>query len=402
MRPRNMFKSAVIVITSLSMITICGCGVSKRGKEMRTQAYSRMDEVNAGMLHEQATTAFETGQLDKAIDLADQAVVRYPKGIGHHVLRGRILMELDRLAEANRSFQQAIDINENHAEAHYFCGIVYERLSRDELASERFQKASHLDPQKLQFLMALVESLIAQGELKHAEDRLVERFDDFEHNASLHHLHGQLMVMQGRHSEANRSYEMASLLAPDDVHLLEEWVRIRHRLDDHAGALGGIEEMQTLHDRALGKDMLLIKCRGLSALGRDNEARTTYQNLAEKHEDDMEIWEEFGLFAWELGDWRSLERCTVRLTSAGVDNLNTKLFMAVAARESGDLERADKILSEALKGHPDHPIANALQASIHMRRGQNQEAAKAWQVAVKSAPMQSDGVQVTGILGTGP
>jgi len=208
--------------------------------------------------------------------------------------------------------------------------------------------------------------------------------------------------MRGRHDEANRSYEMASLLAPDDLHLLEEWVRVRHRIDDHAGALGGIEELQSLHEQTLGKDMLLIKGRGLSALGRDNDARSTYQDIAIEHGDDMEVWEEFGLFAWELGDWRSLERCANRLNAAGVDNLNTRLFLAVCARESGDLEKARKVLSGALEAHPDHPIANALLASVHMRRGENEEAAKAWKVAVKSDLNGSDGVQVTGILGNGP
>jgi tetratricopeptide (TPR) repeat protein len=402
MKGLKMSKAAVVVLASLSMVLVSGCGVSKRGKEMRTQAYSRMDEVNAGMLHEQATTAFETGQLDKAMNLADQAVVRYPKGTDHHVLRGRVLMELDRLAEANRSFKKAIDINEEHADAHYFSGIVYERLSRDELASDLFHKSSQLDPDKLQFLMASIESLIAQGQFDEAEKKLIERFDDFEHNASLHHLHGQLMVMQGRHDEASHSYEMASLLAPNDLHLLEEWVRVRHRLDDHAGSLAGIQELQTLHEQTLGKDMLLIKGRALSATGRDHDARSTYQDIALDHGDDMGVWEEFGLFAWELGDWRSLERCTNRLNAAGVDNLNARLFTAVCARESGDLQKASKVLSRTLEAHPDHPIANALLASVHMRRGENEEAEKAWKVAVKSAPKGSDGVQVTGVLGNGP
>jgi tetratricopeptide (TPR) repeat protein len=402
MKGLKMFKSTTTALACFVMIYASGCTVSKRGKEMRTQAYSRMDEVNAGMLHEQATTAFETGQLDKAMSLADQAVVRFPKGTDHHVLRGRVLMELDRLAEANRSFQQAIEINDSHAEAHYFCGIVYERLSRDDLASDLFHKASQFDPDKLQFLTASVESLIAQGEFEEAEQRLAQRFDDFEHNASLHHLHAQLMVMLERHDDARLSYEMASLLAPEDMHLLEEWVRVRHRLDDHAGALGGIEELQMLHGRTLAKDILLIKARGLSAMGRDNDARSSYQDIVLKYGDDMDVWEEFGLFAWELSDWRSLQDCSNRLYAAGVDNLNAMLFMAVCARESGDLTKAHKVLSEALEIHPDHSIAHALMAGVHMRRGDDQEAANAWKVAVKSGLEGSDGVQVTGILGNGP
>ena len=113
------------------------------------------------------------------------------------------------------------------------------------------------------------------------------------------------------------------------------------------------------------------------------------------HGDDMDVWEEFGLFAWELWDWRSLQRCTNRLNNAGVDNLNTRLFTAV--RGAGDLEKATKVaLRDARDPSTSHPIATA---SVHMRRGENEEAAKAWKVAVKSAE-GSDGGSKTGTRAT--
>ncbi len=361
-----------------------------------------MDQVNAGLLNEQATTAFETGQLDKALNLSNQAIDRFPKGSTHHVLRGRILMELDRLAEAERAFNEAIDLNEEDAMPHYFLGIVYERLSRDDLAHAGFMKAAEMEPDKLQFLMASVESLMAQNRLEQAEALLQERFDGFEHNAALHHLHAQLMVMQGRDDDASSSYQMASLLAPDDQDVLGEWTRLLHQQGDHAGVLASLQELRHLHEVTPALDLQLMEARSLASMGRHSDARGQYQEIVRANPDRLSTWHEFGLFAWELEDWRSLERCANRLRAAGDRSVQARLFMAVVQREEGSLEESEKTLKEILEDAPDSPMANAILAGVCLSRGKNEEAQKAMQVAVKSAPVGADDTRVTGILGTGP
>lgn len=394
----TLLKTTCLV---LAVLLLASCA-SQRGKEMREQAYSRMDRVNAGILNEQATTAFETGQLNKAINLANQAVERFPKGSTHHVLRGRILMELDRLAEAERSLRQAIELNEEEAQAHYFLGIVFERLSRDDLAHEQFITASEMQPEKLQFLMAAVESLMAQDRLDEAETILNDRFNDFEHNAALHHLHAQLMVMQGRGDEASSSYEMASLLAPEDVDLLTEWARLQHRQGDHAGVLACLDELRHLHQVKPPLDLQLVEARSLSTVGRLPEARVIYLNLVKTYPDRFSIWHEFGLFAWEAEDWRSLDRCARRLEAAGDASIQARLFLAVTAREDGSLASANEILRGILEEHPEDAMANALLAGVRLRQGLSEEAKKAQQVAVKSVSVGTDETRVTGILGNDP
>ena len=369
---------------------------------MREQAYSRMDQVNAGMLNEQSTSAFETGQLAKAINLADQAVERYPKGSAHHVIRGRILMELDRLAEAERSFRKAIELNEEEANACYFLGIVYERLSRDDLAHDYFIKASSLEPDKLQFLMASVECLMSQGQFEEAESLLKKGFGGFEHNAALHHLHAQLMVMQGRDDDASSSYEMASLLAPEDMDLLGEWARLQHRQGDHSGVLASLDELRQLHKVVPPVDLQLIEARSLATVGRKSQARTIYLELVKAYPDRLTMWHEFGLFSWEIEDWRSLDRCGQRLEAAGDPSIQARLFLAVTAREDDSLDTASEILRGILEDAPDNALANALLAGVCLRQGNSAEAQKARQVAVKSAPVGADEMRVTGILGTSP
>ncbi|MCH2132434.1 MAG: tetratricopeptide repeat protein [Phycisphaerales bacterium] len=381
---------------------LAGCGVSQRGKEMREQAYSRMDRVNAGLLNEQATTAFETGQLDKAMDLADQAVDRFPKGPAHHVLRGRILMERDRLAEAERSLREAIELDEEQANAHYFLGIVFERLSRDDLAHEHFSTASELEPDRLQFLTASIESLMAQGKLNEAEGMIDGRFDDFEHNAALHHLHGQIMVMRGDGQQAVSSYEMASLLAPDDPDLLGELARLRHRENDPAGVLACLDELRRLHGQVPGLDLQLLEARAYSEMGRQADARIAYQRVVDAHPDRLACWREFGLFAWHIEDWRSVGRCGRRLEAAGDNSVRTRLFLAVAAREDGDLDGARSTLQGILVDQPDNTMASTLLAGVCLRQGDSSAAKKAWQVVVKSGPSGADETRVTGVLGTRP
>tara|TARA_Y100000589_G_scaffold79104_1_gene72808 strand:- start:1016 stop:2230 length:1215 start_codon:yes stop_codon:yes gene_type:complete len=397
---KRSFVTPPLLLVGIIMLTSCG-GVSKRGQELREQAYSRMDEVNAGLLHEQATTAFETGQLDKAMDLTDEAAARFPKGPGNHVLRGRVLMEVDRLAEAERSFKEAISLDEDLAEAYYFLGIVYERLSRDDLAYESFSKAMELEPERLQFVMAAAECLMVQNRLKEAGDVIDGRFDDFEHNAALHHLHGQLMIMNGETEKASKAYEMASLLAPQDSNLLEEWARLRHRQGDHSGVLNCMAELRQLHGKTPAVDLKLLEARSLLLVGRHADARNAYLDLVELHPDNLQIWREFGLFAWDVQDWRSVGRCGQRLKAAGDRTARTQLFLAVAAREEGDLEASRALLQDLLKWDPDNAMAGALLAGVCLRQGDSAAAEKAWQVAVKSAPQPSDGTLVTGVIGNG-
>ncbi|MEE2907097.1 MAG: tetratricopeptide repeat protein [Planctomycetota bacterium] len=397
-----MHRLLIVTTFLFLMILLNASCVSQRGKEMREQAYSRMDQVNAGLLNEQATTAFETGQLDKAMNLADQAVDRFPKGSAHHVIRGRILMELDRLAEAERSLLKAIELNEDEADALYFLGVVYERLSRDDLAHDHFIKASSMEPGKLQFLMASVECLMSQGQLEEAESLLKERFGGFEHNAALHHLHAQLMVMQGRADDASSSYEMASLLAPEDVDLLGEWARLQHRQGDHMGVLASLDELRQLHKVDPPVDLQLIEARSLATAGREFEARTIYLELIETYPDRLTMWHEFGWFSWEIEDWRSLDRCGQRLEAAGDPSIQARLFLAVTAREDDSLDEATEILRGILEDAPEDAMANALLAGVCLRQGNSAEAQKAREVAVKSAPTGTDGTRVTGILGNGP
>ena len=59
-------------------------------------------------------------------------------------------------------------------------------------------------------------------------------------------------------------------------------------------------------------------------------------------------------------------------------------------------------VKEILEDAPDSPMANAILAGVCLSRGKNEEAQKAMQVAVKSAPVGADDTRVTGILGTGP
>ena len=59
-------------------------------------------------------------------------------------------------------------------------------------------------------------------------------------------------------------------------------------------------------------------------------------------------------------------------------------------------------LESSIEDAPESPMANALLARVYLSRGQSEEAQKALQVAVKSAPRAADETRVTGILGTGP
>jgi predicted Zn-dependent protease len=195
---------------------------------------------------------------------------------------------------------------------------------------------------------------------------------------------------------------MASLLAPEDQTLLEELVRVRHRQGDHSGALAGLHELRYLYRSDVDDDLRLIEARSLAAGGRSNEARPVYLAMIDANPSQLSLWREFGMFSWDIEDWRSVARCGSRLTKAGDVNPCGRLLMAVASRERGDLTEARLRLEGILEDHPGNVMASTLLTQVCLHHGDLGEAQKAWQVAVKSAPEGADVTRVTGILGNGP
>ena len=392
---RHATLTLLIITTGL-----CGCdGPSKVGLENREKAYDRMDLVNAKLVHEQAQSAFETGQLERARTLMAEAIERYPYEPSWYTLSGRILLEQHKLDEAKGMFEHAIELNENCSECHYYLGVLHERWSDDAAAAEHFSSASELDPNRPQYVLAHAEALIATEQLDAAGELVESHMDHFEHHAGLRHLLAQISMLQGEHNEAATHCEAARLLAPDDEGMAHDLVHMRFAAGDWAGTLEAVDEIK-FDSGAVPPVMQRLEARSLMALGRSVEARSILRGLCKQTPTDPDLWRELGLLGWDIGDWNSVGEAARHLEGLQAWPYEAGLFQALLSRHEGDLEAAKSQLEALTAEFSDRPEAWAVLSGIRMRLGDAAGSSAAMDLAVKYTSEPADASAVSGVYGT--
>ncbi|MHC5026974.1 MAG: tetratricopeptide repeat protein, partial [Planctomycetota bacterium] len=195
----------------LLMTTLAACGPTKTGIEAREQARERLDIVNAQMTFDQAERAFEAGRFERALDSLEEAIARYEENPEAHVLHGRIYLETHRLGKAYDAFTRAAELDEEMAEPIYFLAIIEQRRSNLEEARDLYMQASELDDQNVQYVLAAAECLVNMERHEEATDLLMGSLEQFEHNAAMHHLLGQIALLQGELDLAVSRYSQARM-----------------------------------------------------------------------------------------------------------------------------------------------------------------------------------------------
>lgn len=93
-----------------------------------------------------AQTAIRLGNVQAAIQSAENARTTAPFDIGVAFQLGLLYYQNDDLDRAEAEFLRAVAINPNYSNARYFLGLIYDRQGRKKAAIEEFEKAAVFNP----------------------------------------------------------------------------------------------------------------------------------------------------------------------------------------------------------------------------------------------------------------
>lgn len=342
---------------------LCGCASTPYHKEVRNQANERYDLIQAQMAYDQALQAYATGQFDKAIRLIDGALARFPERPDYLVLKGRIHLETHRLELAMSLFEQAADADPTRADPHYYAGIIHQRWSDHPGAAERYRRAFDLEPTNPQYLLAAAEALIASQRYAEAWNLVQPRLAQFEHNAALRQLLGQIALLQNRPADAAELFAQARRLNPDDPMLQEELIRAYFAAGAYADCHHALQRYRhdavgrrtTNHDRqpwGARVDLLHLEARCLVMLDRPAEARTLYLDLVELEPTDVTAWVELGNVCVEVGDDRRLSLAANRIITLDPTRFEGPLLKAIFEHRQGRPDQAVRSLEQSARLAP--------------------------------------------------
>ncbi len=177
-----------------------------------------------------------TALLFLAVFLAGQT--RAPGSSEELVMRGRMLLAQNRLAEAQEVLEQACRADPRNAEAHYQLGMLYDAGRRHREAVAEFERVIQLRPEDARAYDYLALNLEPLGEIRKAEvayrkgltvnqGEMADSFLDYNY--------GRLLLKLNRLEESRKHLDRALTQAPETRAVFYEHARLNlysGKLDD--------------------------------------------------------------------------------------------------------------------------------------------------------------------------
>lgn len=399
-RGKRTLPAALVAAAAVGMVAGCTPGHGKYTQDHKDQAIARMNTMKAATSWDMAHQQFQSGDLKKALKTVDESIAYDPAVPKSHVLRGRILIEMDRMSTALASFDQAVelveeqnaeaaktrpsdavgparpDLVDEHAAAYYYKGIVLERFAEYDRAGAAYLEAATIDDADPQYRLAAAEMMIQQGDVDEAERLLRDGMATFEHNAGFRQTLGHIAMMRGDVDVACRLFGEACLLAPADAQLMEDLARAEIEAERYADAEYTLRRLIAMDAKLDRRDLKYLHARCLIELDRPVEARTTLLGLAEDAHGskDVRVWIELGRVALILNEDRRLRECAQRVTALDPARSDGHLMMAMWLHRTDRTEAGIETLRRAMRLSDDPVSLAVMQGVLYQEMGDHSKA----------------------------
>ncbi len=338
-------------------VAATGCG--SQGKYTRQQvslAEKKMSVMKSATEWEMGRQAFLAGDLDKAMKKVEASLAINDSVAKSHVLKARILIERGQMGEALSSLKMAQTLEPDSLEAHYYSGVVYERLDKPEDALRCFRTAADLDEYASQYAIAAAEMLVDLGRLQEAKDYLATR-PTYEHSAGIRQTLGHIAMIEGDPRTAAVRFGEARLLSPDDTAILLDLVHAQIAAGQHREAESNLNVL--LRDPSMEgrRDLRLLRARCLTRLERPVDARDIYAQLVKGDEgaSDVAAWIGLAETSYAIGDDSGARKAASRVVALAPDRAEGHAVVALVERRAGEPAKALAAAERAIKARPAMP-----------------------------------------------
>ncbi len=370
--------SAVLALALAATLTGCG-GTGGHGKSTTaflSQAQDKMSMLKSGTEWQMAHQQFLAGDLDKALKTVDRSIALNEKVPKSHVLRGRIMLEKSRLEEARKEFLAATTLDPAFVEAHYYLGIVYERVNQPEDALAAYRKAMELDSANAQYVVAGAEMLVAQNRLDEADQLLTDRKQFLQYNAAIRQTQGHIAQLRSDDKRAVQLYAEALLLAPGDQSITEDLIQAHMSCGQFADAESFLTKLLDKEPNQNRRDLKAMKAKCLIALNRPVDARTFLQEITSDKDGaaDLRAWTDLGNVCAILHDKGGLRSAMQRVMAIAPEHPEGFMLKAMFCRQDNRLADALAAADQAVAKAGKDASPYVLKAIIQQDLGQTNEA----------------------------
>jgi tetratricopeptide (TPR) repeat protein len=271
-RLRRSHVRLVVIITHAVLLSLI----------LATGVTAQVDDLGDGSadpikLFERGQGAHAHGDLERAVDLYEQALKLRPEFPEAEFQLGSALVSLNRLPEAEAAFRRSIELRKDWALPYSSLGSLLSRNNRDREAEPLLRQAIKLDPQNTAALRALAEVRLRAGDAQAAADLAKRATQDPDAPVSTWILRAMTERALGDKAGAKASLDHALRIDPKNVVALIERSDMRAAEADYERA---IEDLKAAEHAKPGDKQILSRLLDLyQRTGKEEEAGRLAQSL---------------------------------------------------------------------------------------------------------------------------
>lgn len=323
---RESDPASAQVLLHLGMASLRGEDVPEALRWL--EAASRMEPKDPRARFLLGVLYTDQGRYEEAAQQYSRILSDEPENLGALTHLADLYVMQEKLQEGLAVYHQLLKERPDSSVAHFNIGVLYAKAGDWPAAVEHLSKAMELDPAFLEARLGLAVAL----------------------------------EMAGRLEEARRQFMEALEREPNNTQLIHYLARMSYRLGDPEEAAQWLTRYLSFKPREAAAHLELAYLR--IAQGRWQEAAQQIQSILDPQSPSAEssaLWTALG-FAYQNGArYAAAEEAYLQAIAAGPEELEPRLQLASMHQRQQQYEKAEGLLHEAFRRHPDDArLLNAL------------------------------------------
>ena len=327
---------------------------------------------NESLLHNICGVCYKaTGQLEMSVKSFETAIAIKPDFADAHYNLGLTLQEINQLDAAIKSYQVTLALQNSYVKAHNNLGIIYKELGQMEDAVKSYEQAIELQPDYAEAHNNLGAIFQEMGQLDEAEKcfkkALAIQPDYLEVLNNLGNIFNEL----GQLDQAVKSYEKAIAINSD-------YAQAHNNLGITLDELGELDEAMKSYWKAIAINSNYAQAHNnlgitLEKLGDLDEAIKSYWKAIAINPEYAEAHNHLGNALYKLGLTDKALNCFKKALVINPDYADAHNNLGNVFQELGKLEEAFNCYIKALVNQPDNTqVHRNLSTLKHYKEGDTQ------------------------------
>ena len=342
-----------------------------------------------------AKIALNLDEFDKAEKAIENALDFWPDESNWHTLAAQIYKRMDDSNSAIDHLSEATNLAPKNVSYHMELGKVYFENANDESnmlkhAQKSFENALELEPEEVQALFLLATVQFRLNDLENAEINARKSQMLAPNRADIYQLLSAIAIgmndFQGAYEYANKAVQ----LSPKDLQSTLILARSLSALGMHDEALAKINALLPVASETI--TLQLERVHILSKINGSQAGLNELITLVNSYPDDFNLLNALAKSYIEIGEpehaaevaQRALEACTERTSRCEQANLH--LLIGQILRHTGELEKSIQHLSDAIQLVPDRLEPYLELGLARKERCEFQQALRIFEQATSIAP----------------